>query len=889
MSFHLHQLPRAFTHLFIILVLVVLTPELLQATQPLSHSFNELWSEPFGGLTNSQLSGISVIAPRRDLDDYIGKFMLLCEFLATMQERDPESPDYGGMHEGESDQLWAIIESDNTQEAIRVWCEYAAKFDDPDTYRDYITAAWQYLENYPAWEEGPPLYYSLHNDGWGLIAEMGFRDIYGDERQEYGRHCAEDIIDTAPEITPDMEDRLMPLVAGWAAGTLYLYGIYEDNDEYKAFAEVIAGQVKGWIEADNNRLNNNEIWALCGGTAMWGVLNSLGSADSAATADWAIEALDEMDVFAGRGQWNNSWNIWYAHSWLSAWKLTGDDVYLSNAVAIVDSLLAQDGDADGGIPATGGDQDDEDQSWVTAYTGWMGLSNLMDILPEFNVGVAQLLTPSLDRPYPVGAALTLGFEIRNISFTSSYESPFRIRGALEVDTTIRIDGWGTKQYDFIDIWTPIDTGWQQFTAYSDHPDDGDRSDDTLRFNLEIKPIGDVILEALDAADNPIPCRFDFYSLDFDTGRLFFSIATSEVQGRVDTSFIVGRYRLAAVPEFPYPVRTYPELYISAGGDANEITPRFNVPPVLLLNNDLDTNYTRYYEEALQDADVEFYRWDMEPRGEISLHSVYFNTILYYTGDRDLNTLPTQTQGELEEQISRGGRLFVTGQNITDEWAGEPELEELLHVRHLTDDISRSSIDGTAGDELMDGLTLLLIGNQGAGNQSSPAGVAAVNGGIACGFYHDAPDTAGVIRWKTEEGGKGIFFAFGFEGISGMGHTSSRETVMRAALEWLGTHSAAAPVAGNMLQPGEPSLGVYPNPANGAVIIRYSPGLVPLGGLTIYDLGGRSVRRLKTGAAGVEIWDGLDKTGRRVPSGIYFIRPELVNGGDGQSVKLVLLR
>ena len=88
-----------------------------------------------------------------------------------MQEHDRQANDYGGLHEGEGRDLWAIVETDNTQEAIRVWCEYALHFDDVELFSENIEAAWVYTDSFPAWEESEPgEMYGLHNCGWGLIA-----------------------------------------------------------------------------------------------------------------------------------------------------------------------------------------------------------------------------------------------------------------------------------------------------------------------------------------------------------------------------------------------------------------------------------------------------------------------------------------------------------------------------------------------------------------------------------------------------------------------------------------------------------------------------------------------------------------------------------------------
>ena len=68
---------------------------------------------------------------------------------------------------------------------------------------------------------------------------------------------------------------------------------------------------------------------------------------------------------------------------------------------------------------------------------------------------------------------------------------------------------------------------------------------------------------------------------------------------------------------------------------------------------------------------------------------------------------------------------------------------------------------------------------------------------------------------------------------------------------------------------------YPNPFNPSTSIRM---YIPAGGeleLGVYDISGRRVRSLHTGAIGTGwhtlVWDGQDNQGRGQASGLYFMR------------------
>jgi flagellar hook assembly protein FlgD len=84
----------------------------------------------------------------------------------------------------------------------------------------------------------------------------------------------------------------------------------------------------------------------------------------------------------------------------------------------------------------------------------------------------------------------------------------------------------------------------------------------------------------------------------------------------------------------------------------------------------------------------------------------------------------------------------------------------------------------------------------------------------------------------------------------------------------------------------------PNPFTETTSIAYT---VPTQGgyveITVYDVSGREIRRLLSGAMpgghGVALWDGLDNNGQRVASGVYFARLDV----DGLTAmgKLMVLK
>ncbi len=96
-------------------------------------------------------------------------------------------------------------------------------------------------------------------------------------------------------------------------------------------------------------------------------------------------------------------------------------------------------------------------------------------------------------------------------------------------------------------------------------------------------------------------------------------------------------------------------------------------------------------------------------------------------------------------------------------------------------------------------------------------------------------------------------------------------------------------------PARPALlsiaGVFPNPFNASAIIRFSLPSAGRTHLSVFDITGRKVRDLVSDflpAGGhTVLWNGLDRSGRRAASGVYFVR--LSSGGGAITRKMLLVK
>ncbi len=350
------------------------------------------------------------------------EYLQLLDWLTTMQELEP-GLNYGGQHEGETT-TWNVIQTDNTQEALRDWSHYARITGDLERYQVNVDAAWVYILNFPAYLEeggGNPNYYRVHNCGWAVVAAKEYTEAYGENETylAYADSCARYL----DQWRLSLNGALNPLAQSFGAGALHTYALWRENAEWEAAAEEIATGVKQWIEADPNRLNYNETWAMSAGTAMWGVITALFLDDPAAGQAWLPTYLPYMDTYSGPGSWNNSWTVWYGFAWNRAHQVLETQETLDNAIEVADYILLEaERDDDAGVPGTeGGNYHLDDQSWTSAYQVWYELEQLIHYQPLGEDAVAVGIA-GLQESWPLiqGVEISLLAQIANGGLLPSY-------------------------------------------------------------------------------------------------------------------------------------------------------------------------------------------------------------------------------------------------------------------------------------------------------------------------------------------------------------------------------------------------------------------------------------------------------------------------------------
>jgi hypothetical protein len=834
-------------------------------------------------------------APALDSYSYLFEYFQICHFLSLWQVADPGSPNYGGMIEGETGPVAQIVETDNTQEAIRVWCRYAQMTGDLELYRHNIEAAWTYTMNYPAYsEEGSDSdYYRVHNCGWALIAQMKYLDIYGDATYtQYADSCAHYLQTHLLNFNhPNpFYQRLHPLVTGWAAGALYLYGEYTSNQSYINSALQMADQVISWVEADPSRLSTTEVWAMSAGTAMWGICNSQFREDPAYGQTWLATYGSYLDTWQATGEWNNSWNVWYAHAYHYMYDITADETYHEQAVSNVDRLLAMDTDNDGGIMATATDPDTIDQTWVSCYLNWMGIAKIIDGLEDRDAGIIAVLEPDTSHPYMAGDQITVMVIAGNLGNDSLGSVPVGVSGEYSASAFANLPQGGVDTVTFSPPWIPQSNGAFPLTAYTGLIGDQDPSNDSVTINIVVLAQSAIAGRVYDSfTQEGIEATLLFYHNMYPSGEPFDSTTSDPITGNYQASVLTGEYRIVVEPVSPYTEREWSGVEVQ-GGDTTIFDVALIPAPTILVDDDAGGSYENWYLSPLENMGVDTYYWNVASDGSPGNALQDFRVAIWMTGSATGITLTSNDIASLVEYLDTGGNLLLTGQDLELSLEGTAFLSDYLHGEIGAYSIGNRLLNGVSGDPVSGGLSLLIAGAGGAQNQVTPGVVSAVTGGIEIYHYDSTPPASGAVRYDNGDY-KSVVMTFGLEGASGVAGTNTIQDALESILMWFDPE-LPAPTAKSPI-PQVFSLDQnYPNPFNMSTMIPFQTSQQSTVSLTIYNLLGQRVRTLlgrQETAPGIHrvVWDGLSDAGLPVSSGVYFYR--LNSEQFSNSRKMVVLR
>jgi len=197
--------------------------------------------------------------------------------------------------------------------------------------------------------------------------------------------------------------------------------------------------------------------------------------------------------------------------------------------------------------------------------------------------------------------------------------------------------------------------------------------------------------------------------------------------------------------------------------------------ILLVDDDQGANYETYYKNALAANGYEYDFCHSPPGASLLLK---YPVVIWLTGDDSTTTLTATNRANLQTYLDSGGKLFISGQHIGWDIRSTSFYHDYLHANYLWHGHHYNLI-GVTGDPIGDGLTLSIVGGDGANNQNEPDEISPHDESASTVFDYVGTGY-GTIKANTGTY-KVVYFGFGFEGID---NAADRNTVMSRVVSWL---------------------------------------------------------------------------------------------------------
>jgi len=234
-------------------------------------------------------------------------------------------------------------------------------------------------------------------------------------------------------------------------------------------------------------------------------------------------------------------------------------------------------------------------------------------------------------------------------------------------------------------------------------------------------------------------------------------------------------------------------------------------PVLLVDDDAGASYDTFFISALNSSKILCDVWSYKSLGAPSDSALSsYQAVIWTTGEDfgsigDPSTLTAADQANLKNYLNKGGKLFLSSQDLLFDNNPNNFIISYLHVAGHTDDVGINSVAGVTGDTISNGMAMSLSypfsnlsdyivpGSGAAGifyrtGKSSPSSrgekLALPN------FPMDDADQTDYCALRYPATGTAnyqvVFFAFAFEAIPQSGaDPNNAETVMGRIMNWFG--------------------------------------------------------------------------------------------------------
>ncbi|RKX29414.1 MAG: hypothetical protein DRP47_01850 [Candidatus Zixiibacteriota bacterium] len=325
------------------------------------------------------------------------------------------------------------------------------------------------------------------------------------------------------------------------------------------------------------------------------------------------------------------------------------------------------------------------------------------------------------------------------------------------------------------------------------------------------------------------------------------------------------------------------------------------PQVLLVDDDRGEDFEVSLQEAFSNLRIPFRTWTKAENGSPSAGDLLqYSFVFWYTGDTDKDVLTSDDISAMKEFLDNGKSLLLsTLHGIGDIDSLDPTfLTDYLHAEMIGEKFWMK-FDGVNNNAFGDGIKFRY---NSIGIIFDPQPILnAVNGGEEA---IKSELLTGEVHGVTFSGSyQTILLSFPIEYISSQFEDNGYypvDSLISKALQYFGGIDSST--YNGQSFPSRPSTFIlnqnYPNPFNPSTTISYTLHATGSIGeypnrtkLNIYNILGREVITLvdkvqTPGRYEVE-WDGADRNGKRVGSGVYFYR--LTRGDEAVSRKMILVK
>jgi subtilisin family serine protease len=210
-----------------------------------------------------------------------------------------------------------------------------------------------------------------------------------------------------------------------------------------------------------------------------------------------------------------------------------------------------------------------------------------------------------------------------------------------------------------------------------------------------------------------------------------------------------------------------------------------VSPVLLVNASGQDALSSYYERLLTASSTAHDVHTVTVHGAVdSVDLIYpYETVVWFSG-ASRTALPEPAQKAIAEYLATGGRLLLSGQDLSTSIGAGAFFRETLHARVVNSAMSPGTpVQGIGGDPIGHGLFPFSVeGGTGAGNQRSPDALAPADANAVAALRWQTSVVNRYAALRVTSGpGRVVYLGFGLEAVAS---DEMRAALLDRCMKWL---------------------------------------------------------------------------------------------------------